>query len=126
MTISYITTRISDLRTEIFIMKDNLIENSSQQNRFFRGNMPVLKVLREIEAVAVKGLKFEAADFSRNDTTGVSVVLDGKADNESLLSTMTEKLKASKKFSNVIMPVSQKDSTGRIIFRLVLRIRDEQ
>ena len=90
--------------------------------QFLQEDIPVLEIMEALEANAGIGLKFDTADFSRNGLTGVTVILDGKADNDKAVMNLTEGLKASNKFSNVMLPVSQRDQTGRIVFKLVLRI----
>ena len=143
-TISYTITCIRNLSTEIEIMRDSVSDFTNQRMELIRENsrlesenkktekilqflqedIPALEIMKELEANSGIGLKFDTADFSRNSLTGVTVVLDGKADNDKVVMNMTEGLKASKKFSSVMLPVSQKDPTGRIIFKLILRMGD--
>ena len=92
--------------------------------RFLQGDIPALEIMETLEANAGIGLKFDTADFSRNGLTGVTVILDGKAENDKVVMNMTEGLKASNKFSSVMLPISQRDQTGRIVFKLILRIGD--
>ena len=84
--------------------------------------MPVLEVMNALESSAGTGIKFDNADFSRNLTI-VTVVIDGKAQDEQSVINLTEGLKSSGLFSRVMLPVSQKDQTKRIIFKLVLTVR---
>ena len=141
-TISYTFTCIRNLSTEIEIMRDSvsdftrqrmeLVQENARLERenqttekilqFLQEDIPVLEIMEALEANAGIGLKFDTADFSRNGLTGVTVILDGKADNDKAVMNLTEGLKASNKFSNVMLPVSQRDQTGRIVFKLVLRI----
>ena len=141
-TISYTFTCIRNLTTEIEIMRDSVSEYTRQRMelvqenqrlerenqatekvlQFLQNDIPVLEIMEALEANAGIGLKFDTADFSRNGLTGVTVILDGKADNDKAIMNMTEGLKASNKFSSVMLPISQRDQTGRIIFKLVLRM----
>ena len=141
-TISYTLTCIRDLSTEIEIMRDSVsdftrqrmelmqenarLERENQTTekilQFLQEDIPALEIMEALEANAGAGLKFDTADFSRDGSTGVTVILDGKADNEKAIMNLTEGLKASNKFSNIMLPVSQKDPTGRIMFKLILRM----
>ncbi|MBQ3654297.1 MAG: hypothetical protein II954_07765, partial [Synergistaceae bacterium] len=141
-TIGYSVMRIRELVTDIDDMRDNVSvltqrrmrlaeENSrleKQKNKtqkiidFLQSDMPVLEVMNALESSAGTGIKFDNADFSRNLTI-VTVVIDGKAEDENSVINLTEGLKSSGLFSRVMLPVSQKDQTKRIIFKLVLTVR---
>ena len=143
-TISYTFTCIRNLSTEIEIMRDSVSEYTRQRMelvqentrlerenqttekilQFLQNDIPVLEIMETLEAHTGIGLKFDTADFSRNGLTGVTVILDGKAENDKVVMNMTEGLKASNKFSSVMLPISQRDQTGRIVFKLILRIGD--
>ncbi|MBQ3449908.1 MAG: pilus assembly protein PilM [Synergistaceae bacterium] len=141
-TIGYSVTRIRELITDIDDMRDNvsvltqrrmrLAEENSRLEKlknktekiidFLQSDMPVLEVMNALESSAGTGIKFDNADFSRNLTI-VTVVIDGKAQDEQSVINLTEGLKSSGLFSRVMLPVSQKDQTKRIIFKLVLTVR---
>ena len=143
-TIGYSVTRIRELMDDIDDMRDNVSvltqrrmrlaeENSrleKQKNKtekiidFLQSDMPVLEVMNALESSAGTGIKFDNADFSRNLTI-VTVVIDGKAEDENSVINLTEGLKSSGLFSRVMLPVSQKDQLKRIIFKLVLTVRKE-
>ena len=91
---------------------------------FLQSDIPALEIMRALEAHTGTGLKFDTATFSRGITGGVSVVLDGKAEDERSVFTMTEGLKRSGLFSSVMLPVSQRDQTGRIVFKVILMVND--
>lgn len=141
-TIGYSVTRIRELITDIDDLRDNvsvltqrrmrLAEENSRLEKlknktekiidFLQSDMPVLEVMNALESSAGTGIKFDNADFSRNLTI-VTVVIDGKAQDEQSVINLTEGLKSSGLFSRVMLPVSQKDQTKRIIFKLVLTVK---
>ena len=92
---------------------------------FIKSDIPVLEVMEELEMNTEEGIKFDHADFIRGNMGGITVNLDGKAEDEKLVLSMTEGLKDSKLFSSVSLPVSQKDMTGRVVFKLILTVRNE-
>ena len=143
-TIGYSITKIRELIEDIDNMRDNVSvmtqrrmrlsqENSrlekAKQNteriiEFLQSDIPVLEVMNALEVSAGTGIKFDNADFSRNLSI-ITVVIDGKAEDEQSVISLSEGLKASGLFSRVMLPVSQKDMTKRIIFKLVLTVRSE-
>ncbi len=144
-TIGFAIRNIYTLIDDIDKLRDNVNELTSKRMRlvednsrleqetkktekiieFFRDDIPVLEVMNALEENAGTGIKFDNMDFSRNLTT-ISAVIDGKADDEQSVINLMEGLKDSGLFLNVMLPVSQKDMmTKRIIFKLVLAVRDE-
>ena len=143
-TIGYSITRTRELMDEIDEMRSNVSvltqrrmrltdENSRlerQKNKtekiidFLKSDIPVLEVMNALEASSGTGIKLDNADFSRNLSI-VTVVIDGKAQDEQSVLNLTEGLKASKLFSSVRLPISQRDATKRIIFKLVLIVRSD-
>lgn len=91
---------------------------------FFRGNIPALEVMNALEANSGTGIKFTDADFVRGNDGGVTVTVNGRASEERAVLLLSEGLKQSRIFENVTVPVSRKDFTGGMIFRLVLKVRD--
>lgn len=143
-TIGYSITKVRDLMDRVDEKRDNisiltqrrmrLVQENSKLDEsrkktekiieFLQSDIPVLEVLNALEISAGTGIKFDNADFSRNLSV-VTVVIDGKADDENSIISLSEGLKASKLFSRIMLPVSQKDMTKRIIFKLVLVVRSE-
>lgn len=129
--IEIVRNSVSDLAPERdAIMKQNteLERKNAQAEKilnFLKEDIPVLEIMQEFELNAGEGVKFDTADFSKGALSGVVVTIDGKAENEATLLTMTEGLRAGGRFSSVMLPVSQKDLTGRIIFKLVLKVGDD-
>ena len=143
-TIGFAITNIQNLIDDIEDMRDNvsiltqrrmrLVEENSRLEKqkqktekiiqFLQSDMPVLEIMNALEASAGTGIKFDNADFSRNLSL-VTVVIDGKAQDEQSVINMTEGLKSSGLFSRVMLPVSQKDTMKRIIFKLVLTVKGE-
>ena len=141
-TISFTFSCIQELSEKIEIVRDSVSDLTPQRDaiirenaelerangkveevlRFLQSNIPVLEILKELEMNTVSGVKFDTADFSRGLLGGVTVTIDGKADDENIIMTMTEGLKAGGKFSSVKVPVSQKDQTGRVVFKLILQM----
>lgn len=143
-TIGFAVQNIRDIADDIELMRDNVNELTNRRLRlvqdnqrleqerkktekiidFFRSDIPVLEVMNALESSAGTGIKFDNADFSRNLTI-VTVVIDGKAEDEQSVINLTEGLKSSGLFSQVRLPISQRDQTKRIIFKLVLVVRSE-
>ena len=129
--INIIRESVADLtpqRTELMRQNAELERKNAQTEKilkFLQEDIPVLEIMKEFEANAGNGVKFEMADFSRNLLGGITVTIDGKAEDERAVLVMTEGLKAGGRFDGVMLPVSQKDQTGRIVFKLVLRIGEE-
>lgn len=90
---------------------------------FFKGNIPALEVMNALEANFGEGIKFTDADFVMSNGS-VTVTVNGRASEEYLVTTLSEGLRNSKVFENVTVPVSRKDFTGGMMFRLVLKVRD--
>ena len=144
-TIGYSITKTHELIDDIDEMRSNvsiltqrrmrLTEENSKLERqkkktekiieFLQSDIPVLEVMNALEASSGTGIKFDNADFSRNLSI-ITVVIDGKAQDERSVISLTEGLKASGLFSNVRLPVSQKDATKRIIFKLILIVRSDR
>lgn len=143
-TIGYSVTKIRDLIDEIDEFRDNVsiltqrrmrlteenlrLDKQKQKTEkliaFFQSDIPVLEIMNALESSAGTGVKLDNADFSRNLSV-VTVVIDGKAQDEQSVINLTEGLKASGLFSHVMLPVSQKDALKRIVFKLVLTARSE-
>ncbi|MBQ7196376.1 MAG: pilus assembly protein PilM [Synergistaceae bacterium] len=141
-TISFTFACIRDMEDKINIIRESVADltpqrtaivqenaelerqNAKTENllKFLQGDIPVLEIMKEFEENAGNGVKFETADFTRNLLGGFAVTIDGKAEDERAVVIMTEGLKAGGKFSGVMLPVSQRDQTGRIVFKLVLNI----
>ena len=124
--IALVRTSVQDLTPQrIALTRQNSeLEQQNAQTekllRFLQEDVPVLEILIEFEANAGHGVKFDNADFSRTAPGGFTVTLDGKAEDERTVLAMTEGLKNGGKFSSIKLPVSQRDQTGRIIFKLIL------
>lgn len=113
-------------RAEIAAANSRLESHRKQTEQimdFLRSDIPVLEVLNALEANAATGIKFDEADFSRGLTGIITVVIEGKAEEQKSVVTMTEGLKASGVFSEVRLPFSQKDQIGRTVFKLVLIVK---
>ena len=113
-------------RAEIAAANSRLESHRKQTEQimdFLRSDIPVLEVLNALEANTATGIKFDDADFSRGLTGIITVVIDGKAEDQKSVVTMTEGLKASGVFSEVRLPFSQKDQIGRTLFKLVLIVK---
>ena len=141
-TISFAFSCVQSLTYEMDVMRENVdemtrqrmdiaSENSKLEKQkdkiekvlsFLRSDIPVLEIMRQFEVNAGKGLKFDRADFTRGVTGVVTINIDGKAEDEKTVLTMTEGLKRSTLFSNVFLPVSQRDTTGRMVFKLILTV----
>ena len=91
---------------------------------FLRGDIPVLEIMSAIEKHFAVGVKLDNADFSRNQATGVTVMIDGKATDEGAILSMTEGLKSSGAFTEVKLPISMRAMTGQVIFKLILRVKE--
>ncbi len=130
--IEIVRNSVSDLTPE----RDSIIRQNTELERknaqaekimnFLQQDIPVLEIMQELEINSGHGVKFDTADFSKTALTGVTVALDGKAEDESAVIAMTEGLKNGGKFSDVMLPVSQRDQTGRVIFKLILKMGDEK
>lgn len=144
-TISFTISCIRDLSEKIEIIRESVSDLTPQRDAiikentelekmnaetekildFLQGDIPALEIMQELEENSGRGVKFDTADFNKGALTGVTVTLDGKAADEGAVLAMTEGLKASGRFSSVLLPVSQRDQTGRIIFKLILKVGDE-
>ena len=138
-TITFSINSIKELEAKMDVMRDNVSdftrqrialteENSRLEKQkakaekileFLQSDIPVLEILDALEINSGNGLKFDTADFSQN-IAGITVVLDGKAEDEKSVLNTTEGLKNSGKFKSVMLPVSQRDQTGRIVFKIIL------
>ena len=143
-TIGYSVSKIREMIDDIDEMRSNVsvltqrrmrlaqensrLEKEKQKTEkiieFLQSDIPVLEVMNALEASSGTGIKFDNADFSRNLSI-ITVVIDGKASDEQSVISLSEGLKASGLFSRVMLPVSQKDMTQRIIFKLVLTVRSQ-
>ena len=142
-TITFSINSIKELEAKMDVMRDNVSdftrqrialteENSRLEKQrekaekileFLQTDIPVLEILDALEINSGNGLKFDTADFSQN-IAGITIVLDGKAEDEKSVLNTTEGLKKSGKFKSVMLPVSQRDQTGRIIFKIILIVGD--
>lgn len=108
--------------------KNAELETATRQTQkildFLKGDIPVLEILNALEQNQAAGIKFDNADFSTATFGGYRVVLDGKAADESAVITMISGLKQNDIFSNVVLPFSQKDQLQRIVFKLILSVKD--
>lgn len=143
-TIGYSVSKIREMIDDIDEMRSNVnvvtqrrmrltqensrLEKSKQKTEkiieFLQSDIPVLEIMNALESSAGTGIKFDNADFSRNLSI-ITVVIDGKASDEQSIISLSEGLKASGLFSRIMLPVSQKDMTQRIIFKLVLTVRSQ-
>ncbi len=143
-TISYAFVTMYSLEQQIDDMRDNVnsltirrqalerqnseLENARRHTEkiidFIKGDIPVLEVLNALEVNQAAGIKYDNADFTRGPLGGVNVVVDGKAADDRAVITMTTGLKESGIFDSVTLPFSQKDQLQRIVFKLVLRVKD--
>lgn len=177
-TISFAYSCIQNLSYEMDVMRENVddmtrqrmeiaAENArleKQKNKigtvldFLKSDLPVLEVLRALEtAVAIVNnegyeLKFDNAEFVKGAGESVIININGKANNNTAISIMTDELRNGfnqsevdleaikdtdmkekiqnsieqqkrdgyKIFSNVSVPVSEKDTLGRVVFKLIL------
>jgi len=144
-TISFTLFSIQDINDKIALIRDSVQDltpqrialtrqNSEleQQNaetekvlRFLQDDIPVLEILSTLEfGMDFKGVvKFEKADFSRNDAGNFSITLDGKAEDEKSLLEALKHLNDSKRFNEIKIPASQQDAaTGQVNFTLILEM----
>ncbi|MBQ3403638.1 MAG: hypothetical protein IJG65_09770 [Synergistaceae bacterium] len=91
---------------------------------FLKTDIPALEILNALEVNQADGIKYDNADFVLGPLGGVNVMVDGKADNNTALLSMTTGLKESGIFDSVMLPISQRDQLNRIVFKLVLRVKD--
>ena len=91
---------------------------------FFKGNIPALEVMNALEANSGQGIKFTDADFVRGNNNEVTVTVNGSATEENMVMVLSEGLKRSNIFENVTVPISRRDFRGGMIFRLVLKVRN--
>ena len=177
-TISFAYSCIQNLSYEMDVMRENVddmtrqrmeiaAENArleKQKNKigtvldFLKSDLPVLEVLRALEtAVAIVNnegyeLKFDNAEFVKGAGESVIININGKANNNTAISIMTDELRNGfsqsevdleaikdtdmkekiqnsieqqkrggyKIFSSVSVPVAEKDTLGRVVFKLIL------
>ena len=116
------------LQRQTLERKNAELENATKQTQkildFLKGDIPVLEILNALEQNQAAGIKFDNADFSASTLGGYRVTLDGKAVDERAVITMTSGLKQNEIFSNVVLPFSQKDQLQRIVFKLILSVKD--
>ncbi|MBQ9419853.1 MAG: pilus assembly protein PilM [Synergistaceae bacterium] len=141
-TISFTYSCIQELNEKIEIVRSSVADLTPQRDaivrqnaelerknadsekilHFLQSDIPVLEVLKELEMNAGLGVKFDTADFSKGMLGGVVVNLDGKAADEKTITNMIDGLRAGGKFSAIKRPVSQRDQTGRVIFKIILEM----
>lgn len=97
--------------------------NSEKILNFFKGNIPALEVMNALEANSGEGIKFTDADFSLASNGDITVTVNGRAEQENMVMVLSEGLQRSKVFENVTVPISRKDFTGGMMFRLVLKVK---
>ena len=137
MNIHSLTEKIEDLRMEenaitsrrqILEKKNAELENQRRHTEkildFLKGDIPVLEILNALEVNQTTGIKYDSAQFTLGPLGGVNVVVDGKANDDMEIITMTEGLKESGLFDSVMLPFSQRDQLQRKVFKLVLRVKD--
>ena len=135
--IQNISEKIEDLRGEenaitsrrhILEKKNAELENQRRHTEkildFLKGDIPVLEILNALEVNQTTGIKYDSAQFTLGPLGGVNVVVDGKANDDMEIITMTEGLKESGLFDSVMLPFSQRDQLQRKVFKLVLRVKD--
>ena len=98
-------------------------EHTNRVLEFLKSDIPALEIMNEIELHAGAGVKLDEAVFERG-ITGVTVNIDGRAQDDDAVLTLTGGLKESGLFANVMLPVSQKDQLGQIVFKIILRVKD--
>ena len=91
---------------------------------FLKGDIPVLEILNALEMNQTNGTKYDSASFTLGPLGGVNVVVDGKANSDMDIITMTEGLKESGLFDSVLLPFSQSDQLQRKVFKFILRTKD--
>ena len=120
----------TDLMTQRTILAKRNAELEKKQKEtervleFLKGDIPVLEIMSAIERNCAPGVKLDNADFVRNEKTGVTVTIDGKAADEGMILSMTEGLKSSGAFSEVKLPISLRAMTGQVVFKLILRVKE--
>ena len=125
-----IRSSVADLTPQrIALTKQN--QELEQQNtttekvlKFLQEDIPVLEILNVLENSAGTefGVKFDNADFSRNNEGVFVITLNGKAKDEKSLLTTIQKLNDSQKFSDINRPVSQQEQSGQVTFTLILEM----
>jgi len=115
-------------RRHILEKKNAELENQRRHTEkildFLKGDIPVLEILNALEVNQTTGIKYDSAQFTLGPLGGVNVVVDGKANDDMEIITMTEGLKESGLFDSVMLPFSQRDQLQRKVFKLVLRVKD--
>lgn len=99
-------------------------KNTEKVLNFLKGDIPVLEILNALEVNQTNGTKYDSANFSVGPLGGFNVVVDGKANDDKDIITMTEGLKESGLFDSVLLPFSQSDQLQRRVFKLILRVKD--
>ena len=95
-------------------------EKTEKILNFLQSDIPVLEIMKALEIYSGTGLKFDSATFSRGTAGEISVVLDGKAKDDKSVFTLIEGLTKSGLFLNIMLPVSQKNQNGDIVFKVIL------
>ena len=96
---------------------------TSQVLEFMKSDIPALEIMNALETHAGTGVKLDEAVFERT-IAGVTVNIDGHAADDVSVLHMTEGLKQSGLFRSVMLPVSQKDQLGRVVFKIILVVGD--
>lgn len=121
---------VQDLTPQrIALQRENsLLEQQNTETekvlKFLQEDIPVLEILSELEKSSGTsyGVKFNNADFSRSSEGIFVVTLNGAAESERALLTTIALLNGSQRFSEIKIPDSQQDETGRVNFTLILEL----
>ena len=122
-----------DLVNELSIKRDSLIKDNArlqaartQTERyidFLIDDMPVLEVMNSIEVNAGTGIKIEDTSFARSGQV-LTVSVNGTAADEKSLIALSEGLKMTGMFLNVITPTTAKNENAEEVkFNLTLTLR---
>lgn len=121
---------VNDMRRRRLEITEANSKLEQQQNRtekilnFLKSDIPVLEIMNAIEMNSASGTRLNTADFSRSSKGDCTAQINGTAPDEDSLVSLSDGLKESGLFDNVNIPISQKNSSGRITFRLVMTIKE--
>ena len=124
-----------ELVTELSIKRDSLIKDNARLQAvrartekyidFLIDDMPVLEVMNSIEVNAGTGIKIEDTSFARSGQI-LTVSVNGTAADEKSLIALSEGLKMTGMFLNVITPTTAKNENAEEVkFNLTLTLRSE-
>lgn len=97
--------------------------NAEKILNFVHDDIPALEILNELEENSESGIKFQMVNFTR-DKSGCVVSIEGTANDDKSLVSMTEGLNESGLFESVIISRSQKSRRGSVEFNIILRVKN--